>query len=84
MNSAAKKLFSTKSLVGISVYEGKSSSYDNIRSDLLQNLGGNVELNLDEKSGIASMCLNNPSKRNAMTGEYRIVPTHIILFIYKM
>lgn len=69
MLSAVKKLFRKNSLVGISVYEGSEFSYENIRLDLCQYVGGNVELNLDEKSGIATVCLNNPGKKNALTGE---------------
>lgn len=70
MISAFKKLFQKNAFVGISLYQGPEFPHDHIKLDLGQYEGGSIDLKLDEQSGIATVCLNHPEKKNSLTGNY--------------
>ncbi|XP_069693660.1 ethylmalonyl-CoA decarboxylase-like isoform X2 [Periplaneta americana] len=52
----------------LSYYSGQEPSTAEIRARLLQSTGGSVDLEKNEETGIATLCLNHPERRNAVSG----------------
>jgi hypothetical protein len=52
----------------INYYTGPESPTAEIREQLLQSTGGSVDLIKNEDTGIATLCLNQPERRNAISG----------------
>lgn len=74
MYSGFKNIFQTKSLNGMmaSVYQGIDFSLEGIKTYLNGFPGGRVDVNLNDESGIAIMCLNHPEKKNAISGNIHV------------
>ena len=49
------------------------AAIDKTKKMLLQYEGGKIELSKDDQSGIAKICLNHPKKRNALSGEVKVI-----------
>jgi hypothetical protein len=54
----------------INYYNGPETPTAEIREQLLQSKGGSVDLIKNEDTGIATLCLNQPERRNAISGNY--------------
>jgi len=54
----------------INYYDGPETPTVEIREQLLQSKGGSVDLIKNEDTGIATLCLNQPERRNAISGNY--------------
>jgi hypothetical protein len=54
----------------INYYDGPETPTAEIREQLLQSKGGSVDLIKNEDTGIATLCLNQPERRNAVSGNY--------------
>jgi hypothetical protein len=52
----------------INYYSGPETPIAKIRKQLLQSSGGSVDLVKNEDTGIATLCLNHPERRNAISG----------------
>uniref|UniRef100_A0A1B6FY39 Ethylmalonyl-CoA decarboxylase n=1 Tax=Cuerna arida TaxID=1464854 RepID=A0A1B6FY39_9HEMI len=72
MLSTLKNLFKTDSLFGVSVYQGVNHSCDDIALYLSEYTGGSVDIMMDEQSGIATLLLNHPEKKNSITGKMMV------------
>lgn len=49
---------------------GMGDNFESIREFLYQFTGGTVALQKDESTGVATISLDYPEKRNAMSGRY--------------
>lgn len=49
-------------------YSDPETPIAEIRKQLLQSSGGSVDLVKNEDTGIATLCLNHPERRNAISG----------------
>ncbi|XP_069693644.1 ethylmalonyl-CoA decarboxylase-like isoform X1 [Periplaneta americana] len=56
----------------LSYYSGQEPSTAEIRARLLQSTGGSVDLEKNEETGIATLCLNHPERRNAVSGKMMV------------
>ncbi|KAJ9574050.1 hypothetical protein L9F63_008576 [Diploptera punctata] len=56
----------------ITYYTGPETAHDEIRKMLLRSPGGQVDLIQNEDTGIATLCLNHPDKRNAISGKMMV------------
>lgn len=56
----------------INYYSGPETPTAEIRTQLLQSRGGSVDLVKNEDTRIATLCLNHPEKRNAITGKMMV------------
>ena len=54
----------------IKYYDGPETPTAEIREWLLQSKGGSVDLIKNEDTAIATLCLNQPERRNALSGNY--------------
>jgi len=54
----------------INYYDGPDTPTAKIREQLLQSKGGSVDLIKNEDTAIATLCLNQPERRNAISGNY--------------
>ena len=54
----------------INYYDGPETPTAEIREQLLQSKGGSVDLIKNEDTAIATLCLNQPERKNAITGNY--------------
>ena len=54
----------------INYYNGPETPTAEIHELLLQSEGGSVDLIKNEDTGIATLCLNQPERRNAISGNY--------------
>lgn len=54
----------------VNYYDGPETPTAEIRKLLLQSKGGSVDLIKNEDTGIATLCLNQPERRNAISGNY--------------
>lgn len=61
-----------------SLYKGDAPDISDIREYLSKYKGGSVDLEVRD-DGIAMVTLNNPAKRNAMSGKYSWYLPHIIM-----
>jgi hypothetical protein len=52
----------------INYYSGPETPIAEIRERLFQAKGGSVDLIKNEDTGIATLCLNQPARRNAISG----------------
>jgi hypothetical protein len=52
----------------INYYSGPETPIAEIRKQLLQSIGGSVDLVKNEDTGIATLCLDHPERRNAISG----------------
>lgn len=57
----------------INYYNGPEIATAEIRKRLLQSRGGCVDVVKNEDTGIATLCLNNPERRNAISGKYNMI-----------
>lgn len=57
----------------VSVYQGTDFSLDEIKAHLSGFPGGRVDISLNDESGIVTMCLNNPAKKNAISGKFEVI-----------
>ncbi|XP_021922117.1 ethylmalonyl-CoA decarboxylase-like isoform X1 [Zootermopsis nevadensis] len=56
----------------INYYNGPEIATAEIRKRLLQSRGGCVDVVKNEDTGIATLCLNNPERRNAISGSMMV------------
>lgn len=54
----------------VNYYDGPETPIAEIREQLLQSKGGSVDLIKNEDTSIATLCLNQPERRNAISGNY--------------
>jgi hypothetical protein len=57
----------------INYYSGPETATLEIRKRLLESRGGNVDVVKNEDTGIATLCLNHPERRNAISGNSNII-----------
>ena len=70
----ATEFLSTRSLMAsqerwVNHYLGSETNIEEICEQFSQYGGGSVDLNLDDSTGIATITLNHPERRNALSGE---------------
>jgi hypothetical protein len=59
----------------VNYYSGPETETAEIRKRLLQSRGGSVDIVKNEDTGIATLCLNHPERRNAISGNNNIIAT---------
>jgi hypothetical protein len=57
----------------VNYYNGPETAIADIRKRLLDSRGGSVDVIKNEDTGIATLCLNHPERRNAISGNNNII-----------
>lgn len=69
MQRSTSKLFSKLSTASINCYKGNELTLEETKKLLTKFKGGNIIVSKNDVTGIATICLNRPDKKNAISGK---------------
>lgn len=58
-----------KGIHGVPYFLGSSSPIDEVRNKLSSYVGGQITCTKNEENGLATICIDHPERKNAITGK---------------